>query len=165
MAKKFICEIISCDSKESVTSLVEELLADIRPHDKEDLEACGHDAAFVIIGSIKTSEETMVYRGEDGKLLCLFGKGLPSWEAPGRQIWMLGTNEINKGYVKSVLFKEARRVLKEWLIKHGIVHNVVYEKNMTSVKYLSRLGARWLPEALVNDGKKFFEFYITEVRE
>lgn len=164
MAKKFTCEIITNESKESVTGLVEELLSDIRPHDKEDLEAC-NDPAFVIIGSIKTSEETRVYRGEDGKLLCLFGKGLPSWEAPGRQIWMLGTNEINKGYVKSVLFKEARRVLKEWVKQHGIVHNIVYEKNMTSVKYLSRLGAHWLPECMINDGKKFYEFYISEVKE
>lgn len=165
MAKKFACEIISGDSTESYAELVMELLSDIRPHDKEDLEACGHDEAFVVIGSIRTSEETRVYRGEDGKLLCLFGKGYPSWEAPGRQIWMLGTNELYNGYTKSVLFKEARRVLKEWVTKHGIVHNVVYEKNMTSVKYLSRLGARWTPEALINNGKRFFEFYITEVKE
>lgn len=165
MAKKFTCEIITSEDKESVTPLVEELLSDIRPQDMEDLEACGHDVTFVVIGSIKTSDETRIYRGEDGKLLCLFGKGWPSWEAPGRQIWMLGTNELYKGYVKSVLFTEARRVLKEWVMQHGIVHNIVYEKNMKSVKYLSRLGARWCPECLKNNGKKFYEFFITEVRE
>ena len=78
---------------------------------------------------------------------------------------MLGTNELYKGYVKSVLFTEARRVLKKWVTQHGIVHNIVYEKNMKSVKYLSRLGARWCPECLKNNGKRFFEFFITEVRE
>ena len=74
MAKKWNVEILDNKSKENVVPLIEELMQDIRPHDKEDLEASS-DPVFVLIGSIKLDEETRVYRGEDGKLLAIFGKG------------------------------------------------------------------------------------------
>lgn len=164
MAKKITCEIYANDTNESTTPLINEILSDIRPQDLEDLKASGNDPAFILVASIRLSDELRIYRGEDGKLLCLWGKVAPSWNAPGRQMWMIGTNELYNGYVKSVLFIEARKVLKEWIKQHGILHNVVYEGNKTSVKYLSRLGARWCPEAIINNGKRFFEFYMTEVK-
>lgn len=160
MAKKWTVEILDNKSKENVVPLIEELMQDIRPHDKEDLEASS-DPVFVLIGSIKLDEETRVYRGEDGKLLAIFGKGTMEWGAPGRGIWMVGTNELYNGYTKSLLFKEAKRVLNEWVSKHGLLHNIVYEKNRTSINYLRHLGAVFLAEPKVGwDGKKFYQFYI-----
>jgi hypothetical protein len=136
------------------------LIMPYMPQDKEDLEASS-DPVFVLIGSIKLDEETRVYRGEDGKLLAIFGKGTMEWGAPGRGIWMVGTNELYNGYTKSLLFKEAKRVLNEWARQHGLLHNIVYEKNRTSINYLKHLGAIFLAEPKIGwDGKKFYQFYI-----
>lgn len=160
MAKKWTVEIIDNDKKENLIPLIEELMQDIRPQDKEDLEA-GSDPVFCLIGSIKLDEETRVYRGEDGKLLAIFGKSRMEWGAPGRGIWMVGTNELYNGYVKELLMKEAKRVLHGWLRKHGLLHNIVYEKNITSIRYLTRLGAIFLDDPRETwDGHKFYAFYM-----
>lgn len=161
MAKKWTVEIMGKDKKDRlIKSLITELMADIRPQDKEDLEA-GNDPIFCLIGSINLDEETRVYRGEDGKLLAIFGKSRMEWNAPGRGIWMVGTNELYNGYVKELLMKEAKKVLHGWLRQHGLLHNIVYEKNITSIRYLTRLGAIFLDEPRETwDGHKFYAFYM-----
>lgn len=161
MAKKWTAEEIDLD-KYDVAKLVVELLDDIREQDKEDLLASGNDEAFAVIGSIRLSEKVLVYRGEDGKLLCILGVGLPSWQSVGRGVWMIGTNELYNGYVKEVLVKEGYYVFHKFAQEYGLIHNVVYEKNKTSIRYLKYLGAVFLTEAKVTaDGKKFCQFYMT----
>lgn len=52
-------------------------------------------------------------------------------------------------------------MLNEWVRKHGLLHNIVYEKNRTSINYLRHLGAVFLVEPKIGwDGKKFYQFYI-----
>lgn len=134
----------------------------IRAHDREDLEATGIDPVLLVASCLEASAETLVYRDDEGKLLALLGKGEASIEAPGRSVWMLGTEGLYKGYVRSLLMQESKRVIGEWLSAHGLLHNAVYEKNAVSIRYLTWLGARWLPEPLYGNGKIFYRFYISK---
>lgn len=164
VAKKITLEIFDPhDLKAECVDTVLELENNLRPQDRADLEAVGGDIGFNIIKSIRLSDVVHIYRGEKGELLCLLGKGPISFEAPGRSVWMLGTNAIiDGGYVKDLLFKEARKVIGEWAGQHGLLHNVVYSKNVRSMVYLTRLGAVWLPETIIcADGTEWCKFYIT----
>lgn len=161
VAKKWTVEIFNNDvDNEEAVPLALELVENMRPQDLEDIKATGQDEGFMIIKCLRMSEETRIYRGEDGKLLCLLGKGFPSWSAPGRSIWMIGTNELYNGYAKELLFKEARNVLNDWKREHGILHNAVYEGNKKSIQYLTRLGAVFLPEVMISEGNRFYSFYM-----
>lgn len=164
MAKKITQEIFDPhDTKADCVDVVFELEENLREQDRIDLKATGDDLGFMIIKSIRLSDVVYFYRGEKGELLCVLGIGRLSFESPGRNVWMLGTKAIEEGgYVKDLLFREARKMIKYWADKAGLLHNVVYAKNVRSMAYLTRLGAVWLPETLLcTDDTEWCKFYIT----
>lgn len=164
VVKKITQEIFDPhNTKASCVDAVLELEENLREQDRIDLKATGEDLGFMIIKSIQLSDVVYFYRGEKGELLCVLGIGPISLESPGRSVWMLGTNAIvDGGYVKDLLFKEARKMINYWADKAGLLHNVVYAKNKRSIAYLTRLGAVWLPETIVcTDDTEWCKFYIT----
>lgn len=161
MAKKWTVEKLDpSDDKVSFVDLILDIRDNLRERDNKDLYDIFADTDFALIASIRLSEEVYVYKNEEGRALCIVGKGMADEGCVGRAIWMVGTKFINDGYVKSILFKEAKRLIGEWLKQHGLLYNCVHEDNVQSIKYLTRLGAKWLPEATVRNGKKFYNFYI-----
>lgn len=141
--------------------LANELLEDLRPQDDIDLEASGSDKVFTLVACLRLSEEAWVYRNDKSELLGIVGKTYPTKGAPGRSIWMLATNKVNDGYVRTLLMREAKELIGYWVKQHGLLYNAVYEKNKTSINYMTKvLGARWLPEPIVFEGRRFLQFYI-----
>lgn len=161
MAKKWSKEMFPNGGQGIGYEEVYELCSDLREQDKEDLEALGDDAVFGIMSSMKYDEETWLYRNDKGEMLCIFGFSRPNPGAPGRNIWMVGTNKLYDGYVKELLFKEARYMIFGWVARFGLLYNAVYEKNKRSINYMKRvLGAIFVPEDLVYNGNVFKQFYI-----
>lgn len=138
-----------------------ELWTNIREQDAIDVAASGADIVFEICACLQLAEESWIYRGENGELLCIMGKSKAEKDTVGRSIYMLGTNAINN-YKKELLFREARKVIKEWVEQHGCLFNVVYCENAASKRWLTRMGAEWLPEMFKVDGKLFYQFVITK---
>lgn len=129
----------------------------------EDIIATGGDMVFEICGSLQGCKENYIYRGENGELLCVMGISRYMPEAPGRCVYMFGTNAINDmSYQKQLLITEARKVIGKWVKKYGIIFNAVNVENEKSRRWLTRLGAVWLPEKIKTDNGTFLQFIITE---
>lgn len=161
MDRKFTVEKLDpSDEKISFVELISELKNNMRERDLIDLGDTCDDVDGALIASIRLSEEVYVYRNDEGKALCVVGKSMEDKGSIGRAIWMVGTNLINDGYVRPLLIKEARRLIGEWVKKHGLLYNCVHEDNVKSIRYMTMLGAKWLPEMTERNGKKFYNFYI-----
>ena len=140
---------------------VRQLVSDLRPQDRLDLMyACG-DAEDAIKQSISCSEIVHIYYDDKGKCISMLGLGARDFYTLGRQVWSVSSNEINKGYVKSLLIKEAQLVVGEWAKCYGLLQNVVHIDNEKSKHYMEKvLGAVFLPENLVINGHTWQPFYI-----
>ena len=140
---------------------VEELVSDLRPQDREDLEAACGIAEVAIWHSIEMSEIVIIIKDDAGKCMSLLGLGSRDNCTLGRYIWSVSTNEIEKGYVRPVLINFAREVIGDWANRYELLQNLVYAKNTKSIRYMEKiLGAKFLRESLTIDGKEWKQFYI-----
>lgn len=160
MVKKWTKELYD-GSRDGGILIAEELMNNIRKQDEDDLVATGGDMVFEICGSIQGTEKTYIYRGEQGELLCIMGISGYIPAAAGRCVYMLGTNAINEpSYVKQLLFTEAKKVITDWVNEYGLIFNAVNIENNKSIRWLTRLGAKWLPEEIRTGKGTFRQFVI-----
>ena len=162
MARKYRVEIFyPLAAKEYPEQAIKELVEDLRPRDKLDLEAAAGSADFGIRQSIVFSDTVYFYYDDRGKCISILGLGQLEASSLGRSIWSVSTNEIEKGYVKSLLIKEAQYVVSMWALKHGLLQNVVNTENEKSIHYMEKiLGAVFLPECICANGHAWRPFYI-----
>ena len=140
---------------------VKELMEDLRPQDRLDLMAACGDAEDAIKQSIACSESVYVYYDDKGKCISMLGLGARDFYTLGRQVWSVSSNEIEKGYVKSLLITEAKKVVGAWADRYGLLQNVVSEENTKSIHYMEKvLGAVFLPEDLKINNNVWKPFYI-----
>lgn len=159
MAKEITGRIVK--SEDEFKFLAAEMIANMREADVIDFASYKADPLVSLVESYEASEETRAYFGEDGKLLLFIGITPCVIDHVGRNIWMCGTKELNNGYVKDVLFRRAKLLINEWLEQYHVLQNIVYEKNVTSAKYLAKtFGAIFLPFALVVNGERYRQFVI-----
>lgn len=163
MARAYTLWIYHIDDllAEAVKTEVKELVRNLRRQDSLDLiAACGNEEE-AIKQSISCSEIVHVYYDDKGKCISMLGLGARDFYTLGRQVWSVSSNEINKGYVKSLLIKEAQLVVGEWAKRYGLLQNVVHIDNEKSRHYMEKvLGAVFLPENLVVNGHTWQPFYI-----
>lgn len=145
-----------------VVDLIEEMKANMREQDEADLLVSCGDIDYALIASIESSEFINAIRDfETNELLCILGVCFPEENHKGRSIWMVGTKHLNKmTHVKNLLMKEAKELIECWVKKYGLLYNCVCEDNLKSIRYMTWLGAKWLPEVTECNGKKFYNFYI-----
>lgn len=160
MAKKWTKELFNNKEQDGI-EIATELWANIREQDAVDVAASGNDIVFEICACLQLAQESWIYRGERGELLCIMGISKFDRNAVGRSIYMLGTDFIN-GYKKELLIKEARQVITQWVKQYGCLFNAVYSENERSIRWLKRMGAEFLSEGFTIDGKLFYQFVITE---
>ena len=140
---------------------IKELVDDLRPHDMADLIAACGNAEDAIRMSVAFSELVYFYLDDTGKCISVLGLGAHDDATLGRQVWSVSTNEVEKGYIKSLLIKEAKKVVGAWAHKYGLLQNVVSDENTKSIGYMSQiLGAVFLPEHININGHIWKPFYI-----
>lgn len=163
MAKKWSKQLYNHNDRLGGIDIAEELLDNIREQDAEDMVASGVDMVFEICACLQNTEQSYIYRGDRGQLLCIMGISKYIPDAAGRCIYMLGTNAINDtSYIKQLLVTEAKKVIREWVFKHGIIFNAVNVNNEKSIRWLTKLGAIWLPEDIKTEKGLFKQFIITK---
>lgn len=163
MAKSYIVDTFfpgtESTKDENLIALSIELEKNLRDEDVEDLIASCGDVGFGIIGSMKHSEVLHAFRDEAGKLLIVVGLGRFDMGCVGRSIWAVGTKELANGHSK-FLVGEGKKLIDGWAQKYGLLFNCVHENNRKSIRFMTALGAVWLPEGVEVDGHKFLNFYI-----
>ena len=149
-------------SHDEKIDLVYELMQDIRAEDMRDLTDGDADPEFMLIASIDIAEEIVVYRNSDNELLLVCGIGKDAGAMGGRFIWMVGCNRLQTlSNIKTLLMKESKRLIAEWLDKYVLLYNCVHKDNLKSKRWMSYLGAIWLPE-FVGPNKDFQSFVIVK---
>lgn len=153
-----VCDLTS-DEK---IDLCYDLLQDIRDEDLRDLSEDGADPCFLLIASINLADEIVVYRNADNELLLVCGIGKDADARGGRFIWMVGCNRLQTmSNIKTLLMKESKRLIAEWLDKYILLYNCVHVDNEKSKRWLTYLGAIWLPD-FVGPDNKFQSFVIVK---
>lgn len=142
---------------------IKDLVSDLREQDRIDLEAAAGKAEFAIRQSIAFSDMLYLYYDDTGKCISVLGLGKLDTTNLGRSIWSVSTNEIEKGYVKSLLITEAKHVVGLWAKRHGLLQNLVNSENKKSIHYMEKvLGAVFLPEGICINAKVWCPFYIID---
>ena len=162
MAREYTLKVYSVNEKlYYLLKEVKELTENLRPQDRLDLiAACGNEED-AIKQSISCSEIVHVYYDDKGKCISMLGLGARDFYTLGRQVWSVSSNEIEKGYVKSLLITEAKKVVGAWADRYGLLQNVVSEENTKSIHYMEKvLGAVFLPEDLKINNNVWKPFYI-----
>ena len=147
--------------EQALKTEVKELVEDLRPQDKADLIAACGNVEMAIMQSIAFSDTVYVFLNDKQKCISMLGIGLVEASGIGRSVWSVSSNDINNGYVKSLLFKKAREIIDKWVNKVGMLQNVVNVENKTSIRYMEKvLGAVFLPETFIANGHEWKSFYI-----
>ena len=134
----------------------EHVAANMREMDVFECKAVGFSTSLEAINeSVKASNQawSLCYGNMP---LCVFGDVSDS--AGGAVIWELGTNAIRhhkKGFMMS-----SRKIIHNYLKRYKYLTNVVCMDNHESVRWLKWLGAEFLEDTAIIQGKPFQRFYI-----
>jgi len=119
---------------------ITDLLANLRDMDREELKAlAGADPETAIRTSVLQSPGMCaVVRNQDDDILCIFGVAnisiLGSYGAP----WLLGTDKLFDH--SRDLLVHSRHILGIMTQNYAYLHNIVWDKNIRSIRYLKALG-------------------------
>lgn len=156
-----ICEARTAEEKERLS---QELLANLRQIDREEMEGLGITSEHGVRCSIFNTNP--VYYGRNlnnGKLAVCWGLQIyPGKEKTTYLIWALGTDEIKK--VRKTFIKESAKILRKWADRYGELTNRVGTFNRDSVAWLKWLGADFGKPQLIN-GKEYVDFYLRKREE
>ena len=140
---------------------VEQLIADLREADRQELIASGEDPEDAIRRSVCDSVWTVAVR-IDGKLAAITGlapiNGLLGSQASP---WMLGTPHVDK--YPSVLVKVGRLYSGAMLEQYPHLLNFVDARNTRSIRWLKRLGFTIHPAHVF--GGRAHPFHLFEMRK
>lgn len=143
--------------------LVYDLMQDIRAEDLRDLSEGEMDPEFMLMASIDITDDIVIYRDSDNELLLVCGIGQEDNSGfGGKFIWMVGCNRLQTmSNIKTLLMKESKKLIAEWLDKYILLYNCVHKDNEKSRRWMTYLGAIWLPE-YVGPNKEFQSFVIVK---
>lgn len=137
----------------------EERLAYLAEHmrewDKFECEAAGVTPLKAVIDGCKCTKAAIL--SWDGTPLAVYGHRAITDK--GGLCWELGTDGIDRH--KKECFEAGNKIIAEMLDEHEWLTNVVCMENKKSVRWLTRLGAVFLPETRIELlGKPFERFYL-----
>lgn len=157
-------KIGKAESDEEKRHLSEELLANLRQIDREEIEGMGATAEEGVQASILYTWPVYYGRNMDnGKLVACWG--LQHLRQNGETIcliWCLGTDEIKK--VKKSFMLESSKILRQWAAEYGELTNTVGTFNKDSMLWLKWLGADFGKPFLLG-GKEYVKFYLRKVKK
>lgn len=116
-----------------------ELAARLRPADRDELEACNHFDAQAAVTHSACSSQLCWAVHEGDTLLCIFGvcplPGFPDVGTP----WLLGTTALGAAHART-LIEFPTPYIALMLRAFPRLVNYVHADNLTSVRWLRRLG-------------------------
>ncbi|MEW8025545.1 MAG: hypothetical protein AB2777_21100 [Candidatus Thiodiazotropha endolucinida] len=117
---------------------IDELLADLRQADADEMEALSFsDPHTTIAQSIALSPKAYTLRVE-GELVCIFGVGMLSMIGPEGVPWLLGTNAIKRH--RRLFLELSKPISTHLLSKYAHLRQLVDVRNRLSVRWLKWLG-------------------------
>lgn len=115
----------------------------IRESDYRELQAVHGidvDVKKVVEQAISMSVESIVAETLDGELVLIFGVSIFNKEQNVGCPWLLGSNKVSK--LARELLKDGTAISREWASQYTYLINFVDARNVTSIRWLKRLGYR-----------------------
>jgi hypothetical protein len=140
---------------------VEELAANLRQQDRDELDAGGHrDHQRTIADSVAMSDWSLTALVE-GRVACIFGVAPHGSLLDPRGIpWMLGTELVTQN--RRALARLAPVYIRVMLQAYPRLVNVVHARNTVAVRWLKRSGFVLGP-AFARNGETFHPFEMRHV--
>jgi hypothetical protein len=140
---------------------IEELAANLRQQDRDELDASGHaDHQRTIADSVAMSDWSLTALVE-GRVACIFGVAPHGSLLDPRGIpWMLGTELVTQN--RRALARLAPVYIQAMLQAYPRLVNVVHARNTVAVRWLKRSGFVLRP-AHTHNGEPFHLFEMNHV--
>lgn len=134
-----------------------EVADSMRTEDRREAAKLGMSAREAAEGSLKAGGEawTAFYKG---KAVCIFGVVPDSLLGPRANLWLLGSERLEK--CKVSYFKTCKAAVRALLEKYPVLWNAVDPEYERAHKWLSRLGARWSGRKEMSPGVWFDYFEL-----
>jgi len=141
---------------------VEELAANLRQQDRDELDAGGHtDHERAIRESVKASDWTNTIL-IDGRVAAIFGVARFGTMLDPRGIpWALGTDLVPQN--RRALARLARVYIRAMLRDYPHLVNAVHARNTVAVRWLKRSGFVFGPAHTLPNGETFHTFEMRHV--
>ena len=116
---------------------VRELVANIRPSDAEEIRALGEDPLPSMIKSLKVSRDPVAVLS-DGRVISIFGVGVPSLLSDLGVPWMIGAAELPRH--KKALLKASRAWVWQARHEYRYLCNYVDARHHSAIRWLRWMG-------------------------
>ena len=123
----------------------EELLGQLRPADRDEVEAASGNVERVIRQSLAISDDPVAVRAADGGLIAIYGVAPVHLLSDQASPWLLGTARMQSN-AKAVL-RDAREYLAFARERYPRMMNYVDARNRSSIRWLRRVGFTLEPPA------------------
>ena len=144
-------------SREEKVKLAQELLANLRQVDVEEMEGLGINPKTGVDTSIFCTHK-IYYARYAQKLAVVWGiQFFVDRDRDINLIWCLGTDEIK--HVRKSFVQESKRILMDWMKKYGELVNTVGTFNEDAIAWLTWLGAEFHNKREIN-GKEYVDFVL-----
>jgi RimJ/RimL family protein N-acetyltransferase len=117
---------------------VDELLADLRPLDRQEVEAASGEVRPALFRALELSDDPVAMRLTDGSLVSLFGLAPITTLSDTGSIWLLGTTKM-KTHPREVI-DISRRYIAFVRERYPRLMNYVDARNRPSVRWLRSIG-------------------------
>lgn len=125
--------------------LVDELMADLRPLDKQEVEAASGDLRTSLVNAVRLSNDPVAARLQTGELVAVFGVAALTLVSRRGSPWLLGTTLMAK-HPREVL-ATAHRYIAFVREHYPQLVNYVDARNRPSIRWLRSVGFEIEPAA------------------
>lgn len=123
----------------------EELLAQLRPADRDEVEAASGNVERVVRQSLAVSDDPIAARDPNGGLIAIYGVAPVNLLSDQASPWLLGTARMQTN-AKAVL-RDAREYLAFARERYPRMMNYVDARNRSSIRWLRKVGFTLEPAA------------------
>ena len=152
--------------KKGTTSVIYELLSDIRRADFKELCMGPVDPFTAVLMSIDNSRRCYVVRDTQKHLLAVFGLGNAIVDVNGTKatpIWFLGTNWAYR-HNKALVYY-GKQFCNRFIEEVGPLCNFIWAGNEPAIRYIQHLGATLMDVVpMGRNGEMFVPFILSEVK-
>lgn len=132
----------------------ENLLSNLRPADREEIDAGGNCTAQEMMECLGNEDSFAVFT-EGGDLICVYGVYPHPKDPKVGIVWLLGTPLLDLHLF--VLCKRAPAVIEEWLKKYSVLSNITDKRNRRIIMWLRWLGFKFIADVDLR-GHPFVQF-------
>jgi hypothetical protein len=154
-------EAVKYDIRLATIEDVEFLSERLKPMDLVEIDATTGRSPYQVLKSGLEGSDNCMVGTADGVPICIYGVRKPSHLSDSGVIWMLGTDDVEKHFMK--FGRECKNEVKRMVSNLRMVENYCHADNKKTIVWLKWLGFKFEdPAPYGRKGEMFRRFYLGE---